>query len=109
MKVMLRCLAVVGAGLMAACLPADEKAEAASVNNGRQACEAKGGVYEVAGKAQQYVCVLPLADAGKTCEKGSDCQGFCLSETKQCSAVTPQFGCIPHLDETGRELVICID
>ncbi|CUH41771.1 hypothetical protein RUM4293_00652 [Ruegeria atlantica] len=61
MKVMLRCLAVVGAGLMAACLPADEKAEAASVNNGRQACEAKGGVYEVAGKAQQYVCVLPLA------------------------------------------------
>ncbi|MTI03455.1 hypothetical protein [Roseibium sp. RKSG952] len=109
MKVMSRCLVLVGAGFLAACLPTDDKAEAEPSQNERQACEAKGGINEVAGKAQQYVCILPLADAGKTCETGSDCEGFCLSETKQCSAVTPQFGCIPHLDETGRELVICID
>jgi hypothetical protein len=77
--------------------------------SGKQVCEAKGGTYEVAGRARSHVCILPLPDAGKTCETASECVGFCLSDTKQCSAVTPQFGCISHLDRVGRLQTICID
>ncbi len=104
-------LTLVASGMIAliGCLPEGDETTGKPVESERTACEAQGGTYEIGGLAQSYVCFTPLPDAGTTCEKETDCAGFCLSETRQCSAVTPQFGCIPHLDETGRELVICID
>lgn len=107
MRVMAPIVCVTLAGLTAGCLPIGS--QTAISKDETQVCEAKGGRFEVVGKAQLPTCILPLPDAGKTCETATDCEGFCLSETRQCSAVTPQFGCIPHLDETGRSLVICID
>lgn len=98
-----------GFAVLPGCLPEDQQAVSKPVSSERQACEAKGGRYEVGGRAQTLICFTPLPDAGEACETATDCAGFCLSETKQCSSVTPQFGCIPHLDETGREQVICID
>ncbi|WP_298847824.1 hypothetical protein [uncultured Ruegeria sp.] len=100
---------VIGAALLAACGSGAQVTSDQPVVAERQECEANGGRYELGGRARQPICFTPLPDAGAACEKASDCAGFCLSETKQCSAVTPQFGCIPHLDEAGRTLVICID
>ena len=107
MRVMPYIVCVALAGLLAGCL--SDGSQTAVSQDETQVCEAKGGRVEVVGKAQLPTCILPLPDAGKSCETATDCEGFCLSETRQCSAVAPQFGCIPHLDETGRELVICID
>jgi len=101
---LLLCLAV-----QASCQTDNQPGVGTSDASDKRVCEAKGGTYEIAGRARSYVCFLPLPDAGKTCEKASDCVGFCLSDTKQCSAVKPQFGCISHLDEAGRLQTICID
>lgn len=109
MRLMLLAVGIACTAVMSGCLPADGETVSNSANSDRAACEARGGTYEIAGRARSHVCFTPLPDAGKTCETGSDCAGFCLSDTKQCSAVTPQFGCISHLDDTGRAQVICID
>ncbi|NVO55485.1 hypothetical protein HW561_06760 [Rhodobacteraceae bacterium B1Z28] len=101
--------ALTAANLLAGCPPQDLDPDPPPDAGAFERCLERGGSYEIAGRARQHVCFTPLPDAGKSCEMASDCQGYCLSETKQCSAETPQFGCIAHLDESGRELVICID
>ncbi|GAA6164790.1 hypothetical protein NBRC116590_24940 [Pelagimonas sp. KU-00592-HH] len=73
------------------------------------ACLAEGGTYEIAGIAGQYVCIRPTVDAGKSCSAESDCSGFCMAETRTCSAVTPMFGCHPILLDDGSHAEICID
>ncbi|WP_171228181.1 hypothetical protein [Ruegeria sp. HKCCA4008] len=105
----MRSVLVICATVLAICLPRVGLAQTAEDPLARKDCEAKGGSYEMGGRIRQFICFEPLPDAGNSCEKASDCAGFCLSDTKQCSAVTPQFGCIPHLDEAGRAQVICID
>lgn len=75
----------------------------------RAECTAKGGTPGYGGIFPDEVCFLPESDAGKACTKATDCSGMCLAETKTCSKVTPMFGCIPFLDETGQEMTICID
>ncbi|NOD46484.1 MULTISPECIES: hypothetical protein [unclassified Ruegeria] len=105
----MRSVVVICAALLMACLPCEGAAQATEVELARQQCEAKGGRYEVAGRLRQYICFEPLPDAGAPCKIASDCAGFCLSDTKQCSAVTPKFGCVSHFDEAGQVQVICID
>jgi hypothetical protein len=72
-------------------------------------CTAEGGELRRDGILNGLMCFKPTTDAGNACTKASDCSGFCLADTGICSAETPQFGCIPHLDETGQRLTICID
>ncbi|NOD78036.1 MULTISPECIES: hypothetical protein [unclassified Ruegeria] len=105
----MRAFLVMCVALLMLCLPREGAAQATEDDLARQECEAKGGRYEVGGRLRQFICFEPLPDAGESCEKASDCAGFCLSDTKQCSAVTPKFGCISHLDEAGQAQVICID
>ncbi|CUH85926.1 hypothetical protein [Thalassovita mediterranea] len=75
----------------------------------RATCQAQGGTYQIGGLARQYVCFRPQPDAGQACRTENDCTGFCLAETKQCSAQTPIFGCFDLLDADGRQQTICID
>ena len=105
----MRAVVVTCAAIMAVCMPREGAAQPTEDASARQECEAKGGRYEVGGRIQQFICFEPLPDAGASCEKASDCAGFCLSDTKQCSAITPKFGCTAHLDEAGQAQVICID
>ncbi len=70
-------------------------------------CHAEGGEI-VPGGLLPWACEIPLMDGGKSCSTGSDCEGLCMAETAQCSAVTPIFGCYPIL-EGGEEVTICVD
>ena len=73
------------------------------------ACVADCGMYRLAGAFMQYLCIKPTPDAGQSCRKESDCNSFCLAETKTCAPVTPMFGCQLILLEDGTEAEICVD
>ena len=87
-------------------LPGDPPA--AQMRRDRAECEARGGEYAQAGLLG-HACFLPTKDAGKTCQSDSDCQGICFAETRQCSKVTPIFGCFSHLPKPGQVEEICVD
>lgn len=72
-------------------------------------CLARGGEIGRGGLLPDEVCFLPMPDAGKSCTRAGDCEGQCLSESRTCSKVAPLFGCYGFLDETGRQLDICVD
>lgn len=72
----------------------------------RMECVAKGG--SVSG-IQGQACLMPAADAGKSCAKASDCSGVCMAETRTCSAMDGVFGCYSFLDETGKAVGLCSD
>lgn len=73
------------------------------------ACLEASGRWERAGLAWQPQCILPTPDAGEACETAADCTGYCLADTRTCSAETPLFGCIPMLDLDGAAVTLCID
>ncbi|WP_435256495.1 hypothetical protein ACSBLW_10050 [Thioclava sp. FR2] len=69
-------------------------------------CVAKGG--SVSGMHGQ-ACVMPTADAGKSCSRASDCSGVCMAETRTCSAKDAVFGCYSFLNEKGEVVSLCAD
>ncbi|HHL20167.1 MAG TPA: hypothetical protein ENJ52_01430 [Aliiroseovarius sp.] len=87
-------------------LPGDPSA--AQMRQDRAECEARGGEYARAGLFG-HACFMPTPDAGQACSRAGDCEGVCYADTRQCSAVTPVFGCIAMLDEDGKRVEICID
>ena len=108
---------VVAAGafcaLVAGCVP--ETGEPELVNGGpvdpvqnttKAACEAAGGqiVVGLAGPT----CAKPTKDAGKACSDSSQCEGFCLAQTKTCTPTSPYFGCFAVL-ERGQTPTLCVD
>ena len=96
---------------LAGCMPENRlpgDPPAAQMRQERAECEAKGGEYAQAGLFG-HACYLPTEDAGKSCAAAGDCQGICYADTRQCSPVTPEFGCIAMLDEDGQRMEICID
>ncbi len=99
--------------LLAACIPG--KGEPRPPEPGkpdpaaRAECEARGGEYARGGLLGSFLCFRPTEDAGKSCARASDCEGICYADSRQCSQVVPEFGCIPMLDEDGRRVEICID
>jgi len=54
------------------------------------------------------ICQRPLVDGGMSCSTGSDCEGMCLAETRQCSSYAPMFGCFPIIED-GEEVTICFE
>lgn len=72
-------------------------------------CEARGGIWTVAGNTGAYLCVQPTRDGGKACHKESDCEGQCLARSMSCAPFTPLFGCNEVLDKQGRRVTLCID
>lgn len=69
-------------------------------------CVAKGG--SVSG-IQGQACVMPAADAGKSCARAGDCSGVCMAETRTCSAKDVVFGCFSFLNEKGEVVSLCAD
>ena len=109
----MRHLILAGALMLAACTPeapADTPPDPAPARPQTSAsCLAAGGTWDRGGLSGRYLCLLPEPDAGQSCRTAQDCSGFCMAETRTCSAVSPQFGCFEFLDDTGQRIGLCID
>jgi hypothetical protein len=75
----------------------------------RTDCLAKGGEVYVGGIFPTELCALPTPDAGKSCKRAADCEGFCQSSTQTCSSSYMGSGCYDYLNEEGEPGSICID
>lgn len=71
-------------------------------------CVAQGGTPKRAGLLGFQVCEKQTSDAGKSCFDSSECEGYCLTPQRQCSAITPKFGCF-SIAEGPDSLDICVD
>jgi hypothetical protein len=85
-------------------------------------CAARGGSMQPVGRLQRPTCVVPYADAGKTCSDKADCQGACIAEgnleaqgatTGQCQKTNVQFGCYAKIvggkSSPTAYATICVD
>ena len=82
-------------------------------------CRAAGGTLQPLGRLQRVQCVIPYADAGKTCSSKSDCSGQCLASaevtagavaTGTCQRdVSQNFGCRQRIDGGKAQGTICVD
>lgn len=83
------------------------------------ACTAKGGELRPLGRLQRVQCVVPYADAGKTCNAKADCSGQCLvigevvagspaSGVCQRDA-SENFGCRQRIDGGVAQGTLCVD
>lgn len=72
-------------------------------------CLKKGGIWATAGKSGAKACVKRTKDAGKSCTKQTQCEGFCLARSGTCAPITPMFGCNDILQADGREVTLCLD
>ena len=72
---------------------------------------AAGGRWARGGLRGAMLCFTDLPDAGKPCNRGTDCQGDCVvtDGRGQCQKTTPMFGCYSVLDGEGRQSSICRD
>lgn len=107
---------VLGVLVLAGCLPTDAAETAADGTEGpvlsaeeRAECLAAGGRIGSGGLFPGELCFRPTTDAGQACSRASDCEGFCLAETRTCAPVTPIFGCTAILNEDGQEITLCMD
>ncbi len=100
-----------------AVIPGD--AAGASTTPDEAACAAQGGELRALGRLQRVQCVVPYADAGRSCTTGSDCSGNCLaanhlpvgapaSGTCQRDA-GEKFGCRQRIDGGVAQAILCVD
>lgn len=84
----------------------------------RPGCEARGGVWRPLFRTDRTrVCVLPTADAGRSCADSSECDGICHTKdaklgpaTGQCSALAPiGGGCWNEIVEGVAQGMTCRD
>lgn len=103
--------------LLAACAPAAQT-PAPAAQSADASCAARGGTMQPVGRLQRQTCVVPYADAGKTCSDKADCQGACIAEgnleaqgavTGQCQKTNVQFGCYAKIVAGKSTGAICID
>jgi hypothetical protein len=73
------------------------------------ACEKKGGKWFKVGKGDKRACVHQTKDAGKRCERESQCDGVCLARSGTCSPLKPLFGCNEILQDNGARVTLCLD
>lgn len=72
-------------------------------------CLKSGGTWATAGDSGARACVTLTRDAGKSCTRQSQCQGYCLARSGTCAPITPMFGCNDILQDDGREVKLCLD
>ena len=103
--------------LLAACAPAAPGPQPAA-QSADASCAARGGSMQPVGRLQRPTCVVPYADAGKTCSDKADCQGGCIAEgnleaqdatTGQCQKTNVQFGCYAKVVNGKATGAICVD
>lgn len=73
------------------------------------ACERKGGKWFKVGKGDKRACVRQTRDAGKRCERESQCDGVCLARSRTCSPFKPLFGCNEILQDNGARVTLCLE
>ena len=126
----MRGFAILGAALLAsACVPAEapEAPDAAAQpfqttmsEADRAACAADGGTVERRGRLGAELCVVPFADAGKSCTDASQCEGQCIAEEAGpqpdaqspgglCQADDRLFGCYSTIESGKVANTICVD
>lgn len=74
-----------------------------------QACVKRGGRWVGTGSSGLMACVRVTRDAGKSCRRQSDCQGYCLARSGTCAPYTPLFGCHEVLGPAGERTTVCLD
>lgn len=72
------------------------------------ACEKKKGRW-LKVSASSHTCVFTTKDSGKSCTKGTECEGDCLARSGTCSPLRPLLGCNEILQDDGRRVTLCID
>lgn len=76
----------------------------------QEACTKKGGRFLKAGKSDLMTCFVTPKDAGKRCEKSTDCStGNCLARSQSCAPLQPLFGCHDLFDGNGQRVTQCVD
>ncbi|MCC4587828.1 hypothetical protein JWH11_07740 [Xanthomonas melonis] len=111
--------------LLAACsnTPTTQPAQAGvtsapSTSTDAAACAAKGGQLRPVGRMQLTRCVVPYADAGKTCNDNAECGGDCLATsivpagaatTGTCQRDSDRFGCRQEVVGGKGQAALCID
>jgi hypothetical protein len=90
------------------CVPGDP-APGALTPGARAACEARGGLVQLAGLSAVEFCAEPQPDSGQSCVRSSDCRGYCVAQSRTCSTHDTPFGCYSYLDENGDAVEICVD
>lgn len=99
---------------------ADSPEAAAAYEEARDVdCRAAGGTLQPLGRLQRLQCVIPYADAGRSCGNKSDCSGQCLATgevaagamaTGTCQRdVSQNFGCRQRIDGGKAQGTICVD
>ncbi|MFC7520495.1 hypothetical protein ACFQS6_10600 [Xanthomonas populi] len=82
------------------------------------ACTAKGGQLRPVGRMQTARCVVPYADACKTCSDNADCSGDCLATSivpsgtatsATCQRDSDRFGCRQGVVGGMGQAALCID
>jgi putative hemolysin len=81
-------------------------------------CSARGGEMRPVCRRQLPMCILPYADAGKSCRDDADCEGRCIYRgdappgaanlTGKCQADNQPCGCTNFLSD-GKSNIICVD
>lgn len=86
-----------------------EPAPAPALSPAAQACLKRGGRWVGTGSSGLMACVRTTRDAGATCRRESDCQGYCLARSRTCAPYTPLFGCNEVLGPNGERTTICLE
>lgn len=73
------------------------------------ACEKKGNKWFKIGDGNKFGCVKQTKDAGKRCERESQCDGVCLARSKTCSPFKPLYGCNEILQDNGARVTLCLE
>ena len=122
----MRGLLILGSALLAsACVPAEapdteQPFQTTLSDADRATCAADGGTVERRGRLGAELCVVPFADAGKSCTDSSQCEGQCIAEETgpQPSAQNPKgmcqaddrlFGCYSTIENGKIATTICVD
>lgn len=73
------------------------------------ACEKKHGRWSGIGKGDARACIFQTRDAGKQCDRESQCDGVCLARSGTCSPFKPLYGCNEILQDNGARVTLCLD
>ncbi len=89
--------------------PGMTEAPATPKSEKQLACEKKKGRWAKIGKGDARACVFQTRDAGKRCERESQCEGVCLARSGTCSPFKPLYGCNEILQDNGARVTLCLD
>ena len=118
------CLAqVVGISLLLCVLSAQANPASSTqsrYSTGLDRCEERGGERQVVGVDEVPTCIVPYADAGKSCKTKADCIGFCMASMMSIQGYEPAagtcqidaadaFGCYSQVLNGRAMPAVCVD